>query len=249
MTNQPASRDLNAAREQFRTLLLSEDRDACVRFAVEGLSDSRFSIPELYEDILGPCLAESEVCDIGDMACIWHEHVRSGIIRTVIENCWPAVSRAAARVEPKHAAVLVFCPEKEYHELGARMVADFFTLSGWKTGFAGANTPREQIRAAIVRERPAIVAVSVSDFYNLVEAEKAITRIRSLLADKGLSQVRILAGGGAFTGNPDGWRAIGADGLLHTFDDIRRLTATKHAEDPAGAQAQAPGAPVEGSAP
>ena len=167
MTMQPASRDLNEARAHFHTLLLSEDRDACVRFAVEGLSENRISIPELYEGILGPCLAESEICDIGDMACIWHEHVRSGIIRTVIENCWPAVSRMAAQVEPKHAAVLVFCPEKEYHELGARMVADFFTLNGWKTGFAGANTPREQIRAAVMPERDALVAVSFIVYWTL----------------------------------------------------------------------------------
>jgi len=249
MTKQPAPRDPSEAREQFRALLLSEDRDGCVRFAVEGLAESRFSIPELYEAILGPCLAESEVCDIGDMACIWHEHVRSGIIRTVIENCWPAVSRAAAATEPKNAAVLVFCPEKEYHELGARMVADFFTLSGWKTAFAGANTPREQIRAAIVRERPAIVAVSVSDFYNLVEAQKAIARIRNLLVEKGLTDVQILAGGGAFHGNPDGWRAIGADGLLHTFDDIRRLTAVNGTREAAGTQSHSPVAPAEGSAP
>lgn len=249
MTNQPRPHDLAALRDQFRAILLAEDRDACIRFATEGLSESRFSIPELYEGILGPCLAESEVCSVGDATCIWHEHVRSGIIRTVVETCWPFVSGAARPAQGQRPAVLVFCPEKELHELGARMVADFFTLCGWKACFAGANTPREQIRAAILSERPHAVAVSVSDFYNLVEAGKAITRIRSLLSEQGWTHVRILAGGYAFTGNPDGWRAIGADGLLRTYEDILGLTTDFPTNERHGAATHAPDAPAEGSIP
>lgn len=214
---------LDNMKEEFRGLLESESREDCIRFAIEGLSSGRFDVPTLYTGILGPVLSESEVCSLADQDCIWREHVKSAITRSVIECCYPHVAREARKVTQKGASVLVLCPEKEYHELGARMVTDFFLLNGWQAQFAGANTPRAQIRAAVARMNPAIVAVSISDFYNLVEAGKAIEGLRALLEEKGWDSTRIYVGGGAFASNPDAYKALGADGLLTTYEDIRRL--------------------------
>jgi methanogenic corrinoid protein MtbC1 len=131
---------------------------------------------------------------------------------------------ASRRVDARNETVLVLCPEKELHELGARMVADFFTLHGYKSVFIGANTPREQIRAAVTTEKPAVLAVSVTDYFNLVEAGKAIARLRETLSSQGLSGTRIFVGGHAFSENPDMVRQIRADGLLRTYEDIGSLT-------------------------
>lgn len=214
---------LDALKDEFRTLLDREDRIGCIQFALAGLEDGRFDIPTLYAGIAGPVLSESESCGINDHACIWREHVKTAILRSVIECCYPHVMGEAKKIETKGASVLILCPEKEYHELGARMVTDFFLLNGWDAHFAGANTPRDQIRAAVLAEHPAIVAVSVSDFYNLVEAEKAISGIHTLLDEKGWQNTRIYVGGSAFMNNPDMSRQIGADGLLATYEDIRQL--------------------------
>lgn len=214
---------LESMKNEFRILLDQEDREGCIRYALEGLSSKRFDIPTLYAGIVGPVLSETEACDVDDHACIWMEHVKSAIVRSVIECCYPQVALIKRTAPQKDAAVLVLCPEKEYHELGARMVTDFFLLNGWNAHFAGANTPRDQIRAAVLREQPAIVAVSVSDFYNLVEAGKAITGIRALLSEKGWTTTSIYTGGSAFVADPDMYRQIGADGLLSTYEDIARL--------------------------
>jgi methylmalonyl-CoA mutase cobalamin-binding subunit len=257
---------LSQLKEAFRALLEREDRLGCIRFALDGLQEGRFDIPTLYAGIAGPVLAESEACGLDDHACIWREHVKSAIIRSVIECCFievmaraedykkrqgipvatssgevmalaedykqrhgmpVATSSGEVFSKPSGAAnttVLVLCPEKEYHELGARMVTDFFLLNGWNAHFAGANTPRDQIRSAVLAEHPAIVAVSVSDFYNLVEAQKAIEGIRALLAEQGWTDTRIYVGGGAFSHNPDMSRQLGADGLLTTWADICALS-------------------------
>ena len=223
-------------KEAFRALLDREDRLGCIRFALDGLREGRFDIPTLYADIAGPVLAESEACGLNDQACIWREHVKSAIIRSVIECCFIEVMARAEDYKKRqgipvatssgetNTTVLVLCPEKEYHELGARMVTDFFLLNGWNAHFAGANTPRDQIRSAVLAEHPAIVAVSVSDFYNLVEAQKAIEGIRALLAEQGWTDTRIYVGGGAFSQNPDMSRQLGADGLLTTWADICALS-------------------------
>ena len=214
---------LESLKDAFRSLLDKEDRIGCIQFALDGLADGRFDIPTLYAGIAGPVLSESEACGIDAHACIWREHVKSAIIRSVIECCYPHVMQEARKASAKDASVLILCPEKEYHELGARMVTDFFLINGWNAHFAGANTPRDQLRAAVLAQQPAIVAISVSDFYNLVEAEKAITGIRTLLQEKGWVGTRIFVGGHAFLNNPDMYRQIGADGLLTTYEDIQRL--------------------------
>ena len=42
--------------------------------------------------------------------------------------------------------VVVTCVGGELHELGARMVGDFFDMAGWDTYFCGADTPHEASR-------------------------------------------------------------------------------------------------------
>lgn len=205
------------------SLLELEDRYTCVNFALYGLNKSLFTIPELYIDIISPSLSESKLCAPDDADCIWVEHVKSGIVRTVVESCHIHVMSCAKKAIKKHATVLVFCPEKELHELGARMVTDFFTLCGWKAFFAGAHTPREQVRAAVLREHPSVIAISVSDFYNIVEADKAIARIRSLLQENSWDGTRIYVGGTAFKNNPGLVNQISADGALASYDDILKL--------------------------
>lgn len=41
----------------------------------------------------------------------------------------------------KKGVATVLCPPEEYHDLEARMVADFFTIAGFDTIYVGGNTP------------------------------------------------------------------------------------------------------------
>lgn len=38
---------------------------------------------------------------------------------------------------------IIACTANEYHQIGARMVADTFEMHGWDTWFLGSNTPRK----------------------------------------------------------------------------------------------------------
>jgi len=210
-------------QNEFFQLLELEDRAGCINYALEGLDSKKFNIPELYENIMGPSLSQSEVCSLDDDGCIWREHIKTAIIRTVIECCWTRVDLFSKNTEPLHQSALVLCPEKEMHEIGARMAADFFSLVGYKSIFIGANTPREQIKAAVIKEKPAIVAVSVTDFYHLVEAEKAIHKLKEVLESHHITGTSIFVGGYAFKDNPDMVQKIGANGQLQTFQDIAKL--------------------------
>lgn len=51
--------------------------------------------------------------------------------------------------------------------------ADFYTLNGFDTVFVGANTPKEDFVSAINIIKPKYVVISVTNYYNIVNAERA----------------------------------------------------------------------------
>jgi MerR family transcriptional regulator, light-induced transcriptional regulator len=205
---------------QFCELLESEDRYGCIKYAQQLLSEKRVGIVELYQDIIKPSL-QNITCKVNEKnMCVWEEHVRSAIARTVIECCYTYVVEEAIAMKSKHQGkVVVICPQGEYHDIGARMIADFFTISGFETVFVGSNTPKADFLAAVESMKPNYVAISVTDYYNLFSAKKSIESIKS----KVRADIKIIAGGNAFKSNPDAFKIIGADYLVDTFADIKNI--------------------------
>ena len=203
---------------EFNALADAEDRQACIEWALARLESGALDIVTLYEQILGPALNDMKCKDAEAAVCVWKEHVRSSMIRTVIECCYPHVmkQRGSRRNGQK---VVVVCPSGDLHEIGARMVADFFTLCGCDSIFVGANTPLEDFLAAVEHIRPRFVCVSVTNYFNLVAARKVVSRIRTAAG----KDVTILAGGQAFRNNPAEAKQMGADVLVGGFGDIARV--------------------------
>jgi methanogenic corrinoid protein MtbC1 len=217
---------MNTLYEQFLFYLDKDDRYNCVELVTSKLSNNEVDIVTLYEEILAPSLRESFCQNKQRQICIWEEHLRTSIVRTVIECCYPYVVRERDdryRSSPHQGEVIVACPTEELHEIGARMVADFFTLCGFDSMFIGANTPQLEILGAIEYIKPRYVAISVSNHYNLIATRKLVQKIRELRGSSGAG-FRIIVGGYAFKQNPEIDMRMGADLLLTTFEEIRRLT-------------------------
>lgn len=101
------------------------------------------------------------------------------------------------------------CVAGDLHEIGVRMVADFFEMEGWNTFYLGANTPHSSVIATIVERDADVVAISATISYH-VEAVRDL--IRAVRQEPALSGVTILAGGYPFNQDPELWRKVGADG-------------------------------------
>jgi MerR family transcriptional regulator, light-induced transcriptional regulator len=205
----------------FMEALEREDKARCLELCLSWLRDGKIDVVGLHTSVLGPALnTMSCTLDSGGW-CIWREHVRSAIVRTVIENAFPyaLAEQEAGGGRIGDACAIVMCPEGERHELGARMVADFFTVAGYEALFVGSDAPRGDLLDGIRRVRPRYVAMSVTNFYNLVAAGKTVSEIRQSLG----GGVSVLVGGRAFAGNPTAARAIGADALIEGYADIAAL--------------------------
>lgn len=206
--------------DEFLLYLESEDKEMAVKFILDKLKNKDIDVVKLYTEVLAPSL-NNMLCKIDEKGvCIWKEHIRSSTIRTIIECAYPYVmDERKEKFGDKHGEkVVIVCPTEEYHEIGARMGADFYTLCGYDAIFVGSNTPKGDFLEAINFVKPNFVVISVTNFYNLVAAKKAIDLIKSKN-----NEVKIIASGYAFKANNMTYKNIGADYFVDSFEDIKAL--------------------------
>ncbi len=194
-------------------------KDKCVNFTLNGIKNNFFTIPQLYEEILTPALYSIDECPEDDEDCIWQEHVKTSIVKTVIECVYPEIIKQKKEIKHLGIKVVLACPEQEYHEVGLRMISDFFSLNGYESIYIGSNTPRDQVSLAIEKENPKYAAISVTDYYLLFETQKLIKEIRK----KSKDSIKIILGGSAFQKNMNSFNLIGGDLYLKSYEDIVKL--------------------------
>ena len=97
----------------------------------------------------------------------------------------------------------------DLHELGIRMVADFFEMEGWNTFYLGANTPAADIVKTLVAHRADALALSATITFHIQAVAHVIAEVRSSEICK---DVKVVVGGYPFNVAPDLWKKIGADG-------------------------------------
>lgn len=178
---------------QFLHYLDKEDKDEAVGFIINLLEKNELSLEDLYLHLLTPSLT-TFVCENEDHEiCIWKEHTRTSIVRTILEATYPYVIKRKKLVEKRNKKVVVVCPSEEYHEIGAIIVSLMFALQGYDSLYIGANTPKSDILSAVKALNPDYIAFSVTNYYNLVITKKITEEIKSAYP-----QVKIIVGGQAF---------------------------------------------------
>jgi len=193
-----------------------QDKENAVLTSLKALRENQLGVLDLYEDVLKTSLYNID-CDEFDSECIWKEHVKSSIVRSIIENTYEFVLKEKSKYETRESKVLVVCPSEEYHEIGARMAHDYFIINGFDSTFIGANTPLDVILNAVQYKKPTHIAISVTNYYNVVTAKKIIDEIKKINTD-----IKVIAGGQAFK-NEDALRSCQVDQYVETFEDIKGL--------------------------
>lgn len=198
--------------------LQEENKVEAVTLCMKALDTEQIGIVDLYTKILSPALihvmAEYDVDD----ELIWREHVRSGIVRTIIELAYPHILNQRKPLNGK--TVIVMCPQNEDHELGAKMVADFFKLEGFRSIFIGANTPNITMLKAIEITNPDYLCISATNYYNIVSIKRTIAEIKRETDH----DLKFIVGGRAVEANPKVIETIDADYFFKSYEDIVNLS-------------------------
>ena len=210
----------NSLYRDFVKALEQEDKPRCVHLAMEALERGSIDLVGLYTGILAPALNEMTIPQEERHLAIWKEHIRSAIVRTILECSYPYVLKELERKGTRldRGTVVIVSPTDEYHEIGARMGSDFFNLCGYETVFVGSNTPKEDLVEGVQAVRPVYVVISATNTYSLVNVKKVVQLLKQAVPD-----VRILASGHAFFADPSRVGDVGAIGLLRTIEDIQAL--------------------------
>jgi MerR family transcriptional regulator, light-induced transcriptional regulator len=163
-------------------------------------------IRDLYLDVFQPVQREVGRLWQNNEITVAEEHYCTASTQWLMAQFYPQIL-ATRRIG---RTVVVACVGNELHEIGARMVADFFEMDGWDSIYIGANTPTKALIELVCRERPNLIALGITMTYHLGTAASLIESLRS---DSRCSDVKIIAGGYVFRRHPDLWRSLGIDGL------------------------------------
>ncbi|MHB1151916.1 MAG: cobalamin B12-binding domain-containing protein [Eubacteriales bacterium] len=152
-----------------------------LEYCMTLLGENTVTVPELYEMVLAPALNGIVIPRGDENSLIWQEHTATNIVRNIIECSYPFVIKEKTEYEKPgtRKKIILLCPEEEYHEIGIRMGADFFTIVNFEVIYIGCNTPKENIISAIKQINPDFIGVGVSNYLNLVSLNKIIQSIRA----------------------------------------------------------------------
>lgn len=217
--------------ETFKAILEEEKKEEALEFALGLLKNKEMDVIELYTQILTPAVNTIE-CKLADKnICVWKEHIRTAIVRTIVECCFPYVIEKKKELNYSQGGIaVVVCPPEEYHDLGARMVADFFVICGYHAIFVGSNTPYEDFFNAIHVIKPDLVAISVSNYYNLISTKKMIEELKEELNKTKDNHLKVIVGGYAFDKNKENYQMVGADYYAKTYADIEKIARSEVAK-------------------
>jgi MerR family transcriptional regulator, light-induced transcriptional regulator len=184
-------------RSALDAALRDLDRAGAVRRALDALEGGAVTVPELYA-MLSTRLVEVGASWRSGTTEVWQEHAVTGIVRTLVEACALQVEAAAPPGRPE--TVVLAAPDDEYHDLGLRMLADRFTLAGWRAHFLGADVPVAQLVAAVDHLGADAAALSASTHFHRLRLRTYVDTLAAAHSD-----LRIWVGGPAFAYGHEGW--------------------------------------------
>ncbi len=195
---------LGQKAELYLEALLAGDR-ATATALVMGLVDGGMPIKSVYLDVFQASQVELGRLWLSGAVSVAQEHFCTAATQAIISLLYPSIFSG-----PRNGKSLVAASVGgEFHELGVRMVADFFELAGWSTCYLGADCPPASIVAALLEWKACLLCLSATMVSNLPGIDAAIRLVRCAFP---ASEVRIMVGGGPFNVAPGLWERIGADG-------------------------------------
>ncbi|MFO1425170.1 MAG: cobalamin-dependent protein [Candidatus Competibacteraceae bacterium] len=189
---------------RYLQALLRGERHVASRLVLDAVNQGT-PVKDVYLGVFQPCQHEIGRLWQTNQISVAQEHYCTAATQWVMSQLYPYVfsgDKGAGRL-------VATCIAAELHEIGVRMVADFFEMEGWDTFYLGANTPTDSILGTLVERRADVLGISATITYHVSEVERLIQAVR---ADPVCRDTLILVGGYPFNLAPELWRRIGADG-------------------------------------
>lgn len=173
--------------------------------ALGTIKDTR-SLSDFYLKVVQPAMYEiGSLWQTGEIS-VAEEHLATSLMNRLMASTYSMIDTVPSH--PRRKAV-VLSSQNEYHELGARILADLLELNGWNVSYLGANTPVSEVLKHLKKTIPFLLAISVTMSFNLDHTKKLIQSVRF---DSDFKGMKIMVGGLVINESEDLWKRLGADG-------------------------------------
>ena len=207
--------DWSSELESLLGCLLKGDSTGARRMAEESAPEAG-DLPKFYVDRVQPVMYR-----IGDLwaegeVSVAQEHMATALISRIMA----ATYQRFELFKPSKGKVVVACATDEFHEIGARTVADLLELDGWDVMFIGANVPEEDFHSTVVDVQPEIVALSAAVPSHLLRMKGMVDGVR---AESSLAHTRTMVGGLALNVAPEASDKLAVDGSAQDGRHAQKL--------------------------
>ncbi|MEX2590055.1 MAG: cobalamin-dependent protein, partial [Chitinophagales bacterium] len=202
----PLKKEVTAYMEY---LLLGKRREAT--HLITELIEQEVSIKDIYQFIFQ--VSQYEVGRLWqcNKITVAHEHYCTAATQQIMSGLYQHIFSSKRK-----GKTLVACSiSGELHELGIRMVTDFFEMDGWDTYYLGANMPDNQLQEALKEYKADVLALSIT---LPTHVSRAATLIKNIQAKSDFKKLKIMVGGYPFLTNPDLWQRVAADAFAQNAD-------------------------------
>ncbi len=130
------------------------------------------------------------------------EHFASAATQQIMSQLYPKIFTGERNGGKMVAANI----GGDLHEMGIRMVADFFEMEGWDTFFLGANTPLDSMMDSVREFSPDLLALSASLPFHRSRMKDFVAMIK-----EEFPETHVMIGGRAVKNGKDDLNYFGAD--------------------------------------
>lgn len=198
------STEMGKLAKQYNNALLKGDRNLAGKLVIEAVKNGK-EVRDIYLEVFQKSQYEVGRLWLSNQISVAKEHFCSAATQMIMSQLYPYIF-SSERIGKKFIGA---CVGGELHEIGIRMVADFFEMEGWDTYYLGANAPASTILKAVEENGADLVGLSIAMPFHRNLLKDTITDIRKSSTGK---ELKILIGGVALNNkiginefNADGW--------------------------------------------
>ncbi len=196
------TRAIDALARDYLSALLRGERHAASRLIL-GAADGGTTVKDIYLLVFQRVQHEIGRLWQCNQIGVAQEHYCTACTQLIMSQLYPRIFAG----EKNGRRLVVTCVAGDLHEMGPRMVSDFFEMAGWDTFYLGASTPIRATLQQLAERAPHVLAISVTLPLHLEAVADLIAATRAAG-----NPPRILVGGAPFNSVPGLWQDVGADG-------------------------------------
>ena len=114
------------------------------------------------------------------------EHIASEITKEMVS----LINLNTKIEENKDYTVVITCVQKEFHEIGPKIISNYFEFMGWRSVFIGTNVPNKEILNYLAKYKPDVLGISNNFYLNVTKLLELLDLIKTQFPEQ-----KIIIGG------------------------------------------------------